>query len=201
MKTTITQHPATSDILIFNNVIIAYPKIFEPSTTYDAKPDDRKVFSCTMLADKETDLTLYNKMITDLIALKVPEKELGIVKVREPKMDGDIQDLKHKFNENYSGHWYFNAKSAEDRPPVIVDCDGVTALHKNSGKLYGGCIVNIQVAAWFFTTKGLGIAFDLLGIQYVAEGIRIGSAPVPRDTIQGGFIAVNTTTDDPLGGI
>ncbi len=85
-------------------------------------------------------------------------------------------DLKSDY-AGYEGSYYLNATSKI--APVVVDRNPHKPLDATSGKPYSGCYVNASVDIWAMDNQfGKRINAQLLGVQFVADGDRLGGGAV-----------------------
>ena len=109
-----------------------------------------------------------------------------------PKNDGTSR------GEAYAGHWYISAKSKADRRPFLVDANVQPII--DPSEVYSGMYVNAAVQFYAYGNSGnTGIAANIVGIQKVRDGERLGAAPTEAADVftaltqTGGFTPTNTS--------
>ena len=89
--------------------------------------------------------------------------------------------------EGYQGMTYITAKNAQQ--PDLIDQNGKAidpsnALAQQAGvkKPYGGCYVNALIRVWLQDNQyGRGVRFDLLAVQFAADGASFGPGQVETE--------------------
>jgi len=91
--------------------------------------------------------------------------------LRNPLKDGDAAtaDGATSLGSEYAGHYYFSAKSSEDKPPQIVDSEGQSIL---SAQEFGsGDYGRVSVTCYGYDQKvNKGVSFWLNNIQFLDKG-------------------------------
>lgn len=162
---------------------LSYPKLFKPDAMGESKPS----YSIEMLFDKKT---------TKLIDLQRPLFEAatakwGADKTKWPKglqlavKDGDKpRDNEDAPAESRRGMWVVKAsRLAEFGKPHVVDRERNPIL--NEADIYPGCYARATLSAstWEYMKK-YGVRFNLLGVQFVKNGVALGGLK-PADQMFG----------------
>ncbi len=95
--------------------------------------------------------------------------------------------------QGYAGMMYITAKSSN--PPNLIGADGraidPTNAVQKSKKPYAGCYVNGLVKIWLQDNQyGRGIRFDLIAVQFAADGESFGAVHVDADTAASYFRSI-----------
>lgn len=97
--------------------------------------------------------------------------------------------------EENAGKWVLSA--ANKRPPVVVNRDG-SPLLEDEGKIYSGCVCNVNVTLWAQNNAyGKRINCNLEAVQFVADGEPLAGGGVSRDAAVAGFDVEDGA--DPFG--
>lgn len=97
---------------------------------------------------------------------------------KNPLKDGDADGRN-------PGYWYFNTKCSEDRPPKLVNSQGIE-VPSDSGWNSGDWI-RVNVYATGFDRKGIkGVTLLLNGVQFVSKGEPLGGGGCSFDPVEGG---------------
>ena len=192
------------------NVRLSYPHLFEPfaGKAEPGKAPPKPKYSAVGMLDKKDPAQVaqckaIKAKIDELIRVCGKFTTGGIPK-------GDKLCLRNGDDAStpeYEGHWTF--KASESARPWVLDRDGKTPIMKEDEdeKMYPGVYVNLLVKLWPQNNEhGKRINANLIGVQFVKKGERIGSARMSEDEVRGHFGAVDgdedsigSIDDDPLG--
>jgi hypothetical protein len=152
--------------IVLKQVRISYPHLFEPFAMY---PSEKAKYSAKFLIPK-SNTALVDKIKAEIIELaKASFKD----KKCPPQDKLCLKDGDHTGKDEDKGHWIFSA--SEDSRPVVVD-QKVNPLTKEDDVVYPGCVVTARVRLWAQDNIwGKRINANLLGVQFVKDGERLGS--------------------------
>lgn len=161
-----------------DGVIASYPHLDKP---WKKNEGDRPKFSLTGLAPKETHgeaKTLLVEVINSLLASNKMGKigaEHKFVRNGEP--DGEA------LKPETAGMWIIKASENPDRPPKVRDeRTKIMTPEEILKKIYAGCVVNILIRPWAQNNShGKKVNANLIGVQFVRDGTRIGEAAIDDD--------------------
>jgi hypothetical protein len=161
-----------------DGVVCSYPHLDKPWKKNDG---DREKYSVTGLAPKETHgeaKALLVEMINNLLT----SNKMGKIGAEHKFVrNGDTEDgpLKPE-TENM---WIIKSSENPDRPPKVRDqLAKLMSPEKIAKTIYAGCIINILIRPWAQDNKhGKKINANLVGVQFVRDGTRIGEAAIDDD--------------------
>ena len=179
--------------LKLNNVRLAYPNLFVPTSFED---DQEKKYQATLIIKKGSPqhaaLTAAVKKVRDET---FPSGAPAVFKhcIR----DGEEKAAK----DGFGGDVVFISPKNKKRP-TVVDRDR-TPLTESDDRPYGGCMVNAIVEVWGQNApKYKRVNVSLLAIQFYADGDAFGGSRTARaddfDDVSGEAAPVSATADDPL---
>lgn len=162
----------TDGCLRIDNLIASYPHVDEP---WAKNEKDKPKFSITGLGDKETHAEA-KKFCVEIIDELLAEKKMGKIGA-EHKFIRNGDDSGKDENE---GRWIIKAsENANRRPPVRDQRGNLIDQKKIADTIYPGCIVNILIRPWAQNNEhGKKINANLIGVQFVRDGERLGEAPI-----------------------
>jgi Protein of unknown function (DUF2815) len=179
--------------LKLNNVRLAYPNLFVPTSFED---DQEKKYQATLIIKKGSPqhaalTAAVKKAITDTWPDGKP-----------PTLKHCIRDGSEKADKDGFGEDIVFISPKNKKRPTVVDRDR-TPLTESDDRPYGGCMVNAIVDVWPQNTpKYKRVNVSLLAIQFYADGDAFGGGRVAKadefDDISGESAPVNATADDPL---
>jgi hypothetical protein len=183
-----------------DNVRLSYPHLFDPWTNDETKP---KKFGCTCIVSKATHREAQ-KLFVEVMNNILKEKnkgeklkgELKFFRDGEPK-DEDGTPVPAK--PEYAGAWICVASERPEYPPSIRGRTGKLIKPEEKSLFYAGAVVNMLVRPWWQPDKGNGkrINANLVAVQWVRHGERIGEAGISEDEIDESFEDLG---DDMNGG-
>lgn len=155
-----------------DNVIASYPHI---DTPWGKNEGDKKKFSITGLAPKETHEAAKALLVEEINKLLVSSKIGKLAGEHKFVRNGD--DSGKDENE---GMWVIKASENPERRPSVRTARGtLMEIDEIAEKVYPGCIVNILLRPWpQNNTHGKKINANLIGVQFVRDGERLGEAPI-----------------------
>lgn len=167
--------------LKLRNVIISFPHVHKPQEGMVDKQTGKKgdpKYNCSLLISKSDKAQL--KAIADAktrVCLAKYGTADKIPKYKPEKLcyrDGDLESW-----EGYAGCIYLSASSPMDRKPKVIDRDR-SDLAPDSGKIYGGAVVNAVVRLWVQDSPDYGkrVNASLEAVQFVRHGTAFGARPV-----------------------
>lgn len=177
----------TNDIVTLRNVRLSFPDLFVPKMETDdnqqPKVNGKLKFSATFLLNKKANAKDIAAMNAAIAAVK-----------KSPKLAGDKRVPKVYFRdgsekphlEGYSGDVMFFTARKTHKPgspgPGVVD-QNLQELTAQDGKPYAGCYVNARVQAYAFVhpKSGPGVAFGLINVQFLKDGVPFGSNAGPAN--------------------
>lgn len=180
--------------IALHSVRISYPHLFEP---FSGPDNGKPKYSAKFLIPKSN--TALVKQIADAI------KALCAAEASDKKVppadklclrDGDLSG-----KEEEAGHWTLSA--SDDGRPVVVDQKRNPVVAEDE-LFYPGCVVNAKVRLWYMSNKyGKRVPANLLGVQFVKDGPRLGSGRVRQsademfDSVEG-FDSPQGDDSDPF---
>jgi len=173
-----------------DNVRASYPHLFVPWSGEDGKPPR---FSLTGIVPKTTHreaqklfVEVMNGVLADKNKGAKIKGELKFFRDGEPK-DEDGSPVPSK--PEYAGAWLCVAAEREDHPPSVRGRTGKPITPSEKSLFYAGCLVNMLVRPWWQPDKGNGkrINANLVAVQWVGPGQRIGEAGISEDEIDNSF--------------
>jgi len=161
--------------------IASFPALFR---TKEFNGKDK--YQLTMVFEKGTDISSLKELVKE-----VATEEFGSIKgIETPFKDGNKKDLA-KY-PNFENTVYVQAST--QFPVGIVDQKRQPILDEE--EFYAGVIARAQISAYSWTyQKRKGISFNLMNVQKLAEGERLGSSKSAEDV----FDIVETEENDDLG--
>lgn len=168
----------TDGTLRIDNVRASYPHIAEP---WAKKEGDRKKFSITGLADKETHDEV-KKICVELINKLCTERKLG-------KLGSAHKFIRNGDDEGKAeceGQWVIKASENADRQVVVRGRSGAKITEKSeiAKLIYPGCYVNIFIRPWAQDNEhGKKINANLIAVQFVKDGERFGEAAIDDEDV------------------
>lgn len=172
-------------------VRISYPHLFEPFAYQGA---GKAKYSAKFLLNKQTHAALIKQIAEGIKALsaasykdkKVPAADKLCLK------DGDLSG-----KDEEAGCWVLSA--SEDSRPVVVDRNR-SPLVAEDDAIQPGYYVNAKIRLWAQDNQyGKRINANLLGVQLVKEGERLGSGRT-RQSADEMFDDVSGSFGDETGG-
>lgn len=155
-----------------DNVIASYPHLDKP---WAKNETDRKKFSITGLAPKETHAEAKSLLVDEINKLLVSSKIGKLAGEHKFVRNGD--DSGKDENE---GKWVIKcSENPERRPSVRTTRGTLMEIEDIAETVYPGCIVNILLRPWAQNNQhGKKINANLIGVQFVRDGERLGEAPI-----------------------
>jgi hypothetical protein len=111
-------------------------------------------------------------------AEKFPHKKFS-----DTLRDGDDEDEQDGRPER-AGHWFMNARSAEQYKPQVVNKDLEPILDQS--EVYGGVYARVSLSAYAYSTQGnKGVSFGLNSVQILGYGEPLGAAREKAEEVFG----------------
>lgn len=175
--------------VITGTVRLSYAHVWEP---YAIEEGQTKKYSCCLLIPKTDTKTIAAiKRAIEAAAQVGLSKKFGGERPRKlniPLRDGDTDET-HGGKEDYAGHYFINASSANQ--PGIVDRNRQAIL--DSSEVYSGCYVIASINFYAYNTNGnKGIACGLNHIMKFKDGEYLGG----RSRAEDDFANVIVDEDD-----
>lgn len=161
-----------------DNVTCSYPHL---DKAWKKNEKDKAKFSVTGLAPKETHADAKTLMV-DVINELLKGNKMGKIGAEHKFVrNGDGEDGPLK--PETEGMWVIKASENPDRPPKCRDQRGTLLDADEIAKLfYPGCVINILIRPWAQDNDfGKKINANLIGVQFVKKGERIGEAAIDDD--------------------
>lgn len=155
-----------------DNCIASYPHLDKP---WKKNEEDRAKFSITGLGPKETHGEVKDLLVAEINKLLVSSK-IG-------KLAGEHKFLRNgddSGKDENEGKWVIKASENPERRPTVRTARGtLMEIEEIATKIYPGCKVNILLRPWAQNNKhGKKINANLIGVQFVGDGERLGEAPI-----------------------
>ena len=166
--------------IMLNNVRLSYEHIFTPSAFDDSQ--DAKYSAVLIIPKDHPNLAALKRAFVEAGKEKFPNAFEGgawpkgvacALKDADKDTNASGEVLCEK-NPEYKGAYILTANSS--RRPRVVDRDGRSMLDEQDGKIYSGCFINVQlgIAGYEFGKVKKGVKAYLNGVQFVANGERLG---------------------------
>lgn len=161
-----------------DGVICSYPHLDKPWKKNDG---DREKFSVTGLAPKETHNEV-KALLVEVINNLLTSNKMGKIGAEHKFVrNGDTEDGPLK--PETEGMWIIKSSENPERPPKVRDeRTKVMTPQEIAKRIYPGCIINILIRPWAQDNKhGKKINANLVAVQFVRDGTRIGEAAIDDD--------------------
>lgn len=159
--------------IILRNVVLSYPNLFEPYVSRTAKPGDKPKYSAKFYLSKATQKQEIQALAVHLKKLAMESFKSGIAAKDYFLRNGADSGKEEQAN-------FFTVSSSEKIRPVVYDRNkAILSREDEDEKMYAGVIVNAQIMPWVQKNDfGKKINANLLSVQFVKHGERLGRAPV-----------------------
>lgn len=177
---------------------LSYPHLFKPSGNAK-RPDAPKKYSCSLLVEKDEDLSDITSAIKQAKIDKWgADKSKWPKKLRSPIADGDGED--YEDNPECHGHWVLKCSTGDEYRPVVADAKNRLLDEKDKAKVYAGCYGIVNVKAFAYSNESSGVSLILNGFQKVRDGEPLGSRQDPKTMFgpAAGLDAEDDMDDDEL---
>lgn len=161
-----------------DGVICSYPHLDKPWKKNDG---DREKYSVTGLAPKETHNEV-KALLVEVINNLLTSNKMGKIGAEHKFVrNGDTEDGPLK--PETEGMWIIKSSENPERPPKVRDeRTKVMTPQEIAKRIYAGCIINILIRPWAQDNKhGKKINANLVAVQFVRDGTRIGEAAIDDD--------------------
>lgn len=168
-------------MITIKNAVLNFPSLFTLPTI---NGEQTNKYSTKIILDPKEHAAVIKQITAEMETLRSEKwKTLKLPADRLALRNGD--DLA---KEEYEGKLVLSA-SAKRRPVVVMARNGVLEpLTEDDGKIYSGCICNVNVAFWAQDNQfGKRINAELLAVQWKAEGTPIGGGGITREAAVAGF--------------
>jgi hypothetical protein len=161
-----------------DGVIASYPHLDKP---WKKNEKDKEKFSITGLAPKETHDEAKKLMVEVINSLLAGAKMGKIGAEHKFCRNGDGEDGPLK--PETEGMWIIKASENPDRPPKVRDeRTKIMTPSEILKRIYAGCVINILIRPWAQNNDfGKKINANLIAVQFVRDGTRIGEAAIDDD--------------------
>lgn len=161
-----------------DNVICSYPHLDKP---WKKNEKDREKFSVTGLGPKETHGEVKALLVEQINRLLAEAKMGKIGAEHKFVRNGDTEDGPLK--PETEGMWIIKASENPDRAPKVRNqLTKVMTPAEILKTIYPGCIINILIRPWAQNNDfGKKINANLIAVQFVKDGTRIGEAAIDDD--------------------
>ena len=165
--------------LLLNNVRLAFPALFEPTSiaSTDGKPSKPRYSAMLIIGPDHPQLQEIKDAQSAVAKDKWRDKAPTIMKglEKQDKIALHDGDTKAKY-DGFEGSFFISAASPGDKPaPKVVDRDR-SPLSAKSGRPYSGCFVNVIVDLWAQDNQyGQRINATLGAVQFFADGDSFGA--------------------------
>ncbi len=161
-----------------DGVICSYPHLDKP---WKKNERDREKYSVTGLAPKETHGEV-KALLVEVINNLLTSNKMGKIGAEHKFVrNGDTEDGPLK--PETEGMWIIKASENPDRPPKVRDqLTKLLSPDQIAKLIYPGCVINILVRPWAQNNEhGKKINANIIGVQFVRDGTRIGEAAIDDD--------------------
>lgn len=161
-----------------DGVIASYPHLDKP---WKKNANDKEKYSLTGLAPKETHDEAKKLMVEVINSLLAGAKMGKIGAEHKFCRNGDTEDGPLK--PETEGMWIIKASENPDRPPKVRDeRTKVMTPQEIVKRIYAGAVVNMLIRPWAQNNDfGKKINANLIAVQFVRDGTRIGEAAIDDD--------------------
>lgn len=161
-----------------DNVTCSYPHLDKP---WKKNEKDREKFSVTGLAPKETHGDAKALLVEVINSLLASNKMGKIGAEHKFVRNGDTEDGPLK--PETEAMWIIKASENPDRAPKVRDeRTKVMTPAEILKRIYAGCVINILIRPWAQNNEhGKKINANLIAVQFVKDGTRIGEAAIDDD--------------------
>lgn len=145
-----------------------------PEDLFEPKDYDGNLrYGCGVLVEKGTPMA---KTLNAAVEAVKSAGSLGNVSAeRVCVSDGDESEFE-------ADHGHLVLRCGNNKRPKVVNRN-LVKLPADNDVLYAGCVVNVDVEIWAQKNKfGKRVNADLLGVQFVREGDRIGGGTQPTSS-------------------
>lgn len=156
--------------IALRNVRISYPHLFEP---FSYQGQGKPKFSAKFLIHKKDQADVAKQVIDAIKALCAAEARDKKV---PPADKLCLRDGDQSGRDEEAGYWVLSA--SDDRRPVVVD-QKRNPLTAEDDVIQPGFYVNAKIRLWYMDNQyGKRVPANLLGVQFVKDGERLGSGRV-----------------------
>lgn len=160
---------------------LSFPHLFHPKAMKDAKPDDKKKYSCSLLVPPQCDLTKLKDMASEAAREKWGEK-VTTMKLKTPFLQAGEFEY-----EGYINGWTLLRLSAINKPSVVHQkgADIIKLTEEDESEAYPGrwCIASLN--AFAYEQKGnKGVAFGLNNIFLLNHDNSLGGKMKAEDEFE-----------------
>lgn len=161
-----------------DGVIASYPHLDKP---WKKNEKDKEKFSITGLAPKETHAEAKGLLVEVINSLLAGAKMGKIGAEHKFVRNGDGEDGPLK--PETEGMWIIKASENPDRPPKVRDeRTKIMTPSETLKRIYAGCVINVLIRPWAQNNDfGKKINANLIAVQFVRDGTRIGEAAIDDD--------------------
>lgn len=168
----------TDGCVRIDNAIASYPHLDKP---WKKNEKDREKYSLTGLLPKETH-DEAKKVLVEMINTLLADAKMGKIGAEHKfcrNGDGEDGPLKPETE----GMWIVKASENPDRAPKVRDeRTKIMTPAEILKRIYAGCRVNMLIRPWAQNNEfGKKINANLIAVQFVGEGTRIGEAAIDDD--------------------
>jgi hypothetical protein len=161
-------------MLMLKNVTILYPNLF---TAREYQGDGRFNYDAEFILTPAQAAEVEKEMRKICAETAPSDKKLydrTAAEGKSPMKSGDLSKT-----DAAAGGFILKSKASTKRPrPLVLDRD--KSAITDESKIYSGCLVNAKINLWYCkmagTTPVNRLCCDLLAVQFIADGPRIGSA-------------------------
>lgn len=185
--------------VFLNDVILSFPDLRKRGKPPKDRPTEPGVYGCQGIFDIDSEP--HKRLRAAVIAVakeKWPDGWENIIKSLEKNKKclrlGDHNlDAKGQQREEYKGKMFVRATNKEAVMLIgpkakiqVKQVDGSmkeewNILPPESGKPYGGCVVNLKIDVYAMNTYGNAINATLLAVQFVRDGKAFGAGAPSAD--------------------
>lgn len=177
--------------LVIRNARLSFPAIFAPKTGpvgQDGKTGDPR-YSATLILEPDNPSVAAILAAARAVAVEKwgdqADKMLAALKLQQGLCFGKGDEkLNREGNvpEELAGMIWVNVGRPQKKgPPLVVDRDPNVRLTEQSGRVYGGCFVNVKVQVWPLDMPGVQrrIVATMDTVQFVGDGDAFGGGRAP----------------------
>lgn len=180
--------------VIINKARVSYPYLWKPNTQSEFYNPDSPKLTCGFILTEED---------YEVVAKVIAKVANGVDNTIETI--NDIDRTRRRIKKNEYGTYTLNTSNNENYPPAYIGTDGKVVHDPLSveadKKLYAGSYARVKIRINASQNKyGAMIWTDLIAIQFIEHGERLGGVRQSDEELQDGFGAVSVSDDlDTVG--
>jgi hypothetical protein len=161
--------------VILRDVRLSYLNVFKPRKA--SEKSDPKFSVSILLPKNHPQIAEVKAAIRAQVEEKWPDPKKRPNGLHNPMRDGDVE---RENDDAYKGHFFINASSAADRPPMLLD--GQLQPVTDTGYWVSGDYGNVKVDFYpFAVPENKGVGVGLVTVQFKRKGDPLGNRTNPME--------------------